>query len=281
MGAGGSSSALLLRALRSDSCCAAEAAGAGSKGSARGAGLGLCVRGAWARDCAAAEGAAATERHSRKGLRRQARSGRAFAPAATATAASPSALFLARRVARICWPGCSVRFCSEEATAPRFAFVGHLLPTVISPSARRACASPGSWEWSLAGLDADSARCCVRDSAPRSAYAPGAGNGRAQARQRFFCFFLPVRAAETLRGDREPLHGVLISFGFFFDDAELPGNHRVVRALIKLGKFRFCVGAVLRFADTRLNLPPVSHGGHCSSRLRDRPTKGMLARCAP
>ena len=145
----------------------------------------------------------------------------------------------------------------------------------ISPSANCACASAGSSECSLARLDCGLRGILRDENRFRGRLRSGYWQWSAQARQCFFCFFLPVRAAESFRGDREPLHGVLISFGFLFDDTELPGDHRVAGALIQLGKFCFCVGAVLRFANTRLNLPPISHGGHCSSRLCDRPRKGM------
>jgi hypothetical protein len=81
----------------------------------------------------------------------------------------------------------------------------------------------------------------------------------AEARQRFFGLLPPVGAAESLRSNRVPAPRFVFVFGFFFDRAELPRNHCVARALVKLVEFRLRVGAVLRLANARLDLPPISH----------------------
>lgn len=86
------------------------------------------------------------------------------------------------------------------------------------------------------------------------------GDLESQANQRFLRFFLPLRAAEALSGGGVPLRGLLGAPDLFFDGAELPRNHGVARALIKLGKLRERVGAGFGLADTSLNLAPVCHG---------------------
>lgn len=82
-----------------------------------------------------------------------------------------------------------------------------------------------------------------------------------EASQRFFRFFLPLRAAEMLRGGGVPFRGLVRAAALFFDDAELPGDHGITRALIQLRKLRQRVGAGLRLANASLNLAPVAHGG--------------------
>ena len=95
----------------------------------------------------------------------------------------------------------------------------------------------------------------------------GSGSGQfdTQARQGFFGFLFPISAAETLRGDDVPAARFFVATGFFFNRAEFPCHHRVARTLIKLGKFGWRVWAVLRLADARLNLSPISHGRDCSA----------------
>ena len=91
----------------------------------------------------------------------------------------------------------------------------------------------------------------------------GRRNGQlhAQSRERVRCLLLPIAAAEALRGDRVPLDGLVVSRGFLFNRSELPRNHGVAGTLEKFRKLCRRVGAVFRFADSRLNLAPVSHGG--------------------
>ncbi len=89
----------------------------------------------------------------------------------------------------------------------------------------------------------------------------GRRNFQAQPREGFFGFFLPVGAAKTLRGNGVPVAGFACVFRFFFEGAQFPRDHRVVRAIKKLGKFRGCVSAVFGLAYPGLNLSPVSHVG--------------------
>ena len=83
----------------------------------------------------------------------------------------------------------------------------------------------------------------------------------AEAHKRFLGSLFPVGAAEALRSDGVPTNRFVVSSRLFLDRPKLPRHHRVARALEKLGELRGCVGAVFGFADPRLDLPPVGHGG--------------------
>src|ERR1700675_639775 len=91
----------------------------------------------------------------------------------------------------------------------------------------------------------------------------GRRNGQlhAQSREGVRCLLLPIATAEALRSDRVPLHGLVVSRGFLFNRSELPRHHGVAGTLEKFRKLCRRVGTVLRFADSRLNLAPVGHGG--------------------
>src|SRR5579875_988280 len=82
---------------------------------------------------------------------------------------------------------------------------------------------------------------------------------RAQPRQCLFGFFPPIGAPESLRGDRVPLCGLVLTRGFFFDCAEFPRNHRVAGALIQFREFRRRIAPVLCLANSRLDLTPICH----------------------
>lgn len=216
-------------------------------------------------------------RRIRESLRRQSRSGWTFATASAAATTSAASLLPAGRVA-LNYSGAGRRRGIGKMHGLHFDRISGIVHGIFGNLAERQLRLRFS---GVVRVFSGAARCGLRGVLRHKNWFRGGLRSwywqwSSQARQCFFCFFLPVRATESFRGDRKPLHGVLISFGFLFDDTELPGDHRVAGALIQLGKFRFCVGAVLRFANTRLNLPPISHGGHCSSRVRSRPTKPML-----
>ena len=60
-------------------------------------------------------------------------------------------------------------------------------------------------------------------------------NRRAKPDKPFFRFLLPLRAAESLGGRREPLDGVGSRARFFIKLPKLERHHGVVRALIQCG----------------------------------------------
>ncbi len=82
-----------------------------------------------------------------------------------------------------------------------------------------------------------------------------------QAYQGLFSFFLPVGTAEVLGCNRVPVPCLLFVLGLFFKRAEFPCDHRITGACIKIGELGGSVGAVFGFADSSLDLSPVSHVG--------------------
>ena len=84
-------------------------------------------------------------------------------------------------------------------------------------------------------------------------------NLKPEARQRFFGLLPPVGATKSLRRNRVPVPRFVFVFGFFFDHGKLPRYHCIARALEKFVELCLRVGAVLRLADARLNLTPISH----------------------
>jgi len=82
---------------------------------------------------------------------------------------------------------------------------------------------------------------------------------RAESNQSIVRLGLPVRSAETLRGDRVPANGFGGVARAFFYAGQLERRHRVARALKKLGELRRGFAAGLGLADAGLYLSPVAH----------------------
>ncbi len=172
----------------------------------------------------------------RKSLRRKGRCGRAFAPAST-TAAPPAAPL----------PFFSIAIAGGSGWLRIGLGGGRLIRGI----------------WNFAQRENRSRLFTfLRPGCGRLSAGCRAGNrqGETQPRERFFGFLFPIGTAKALSGDCVPAPRFLVVLGLLFDCGELPRHHSVASTVEKLGKLCVCVGAIFRFADPRLDLPPISHG---------------------
>jgi hypothetical protein len=84
-------------------------------------------------------------------------------------------------------------------------------------------------------------------------------NRDAQTGQCFLSFHLPLRPPETLGSGRVPPCRLLILPALFMVAGELKRHHGVARTLIERCELSRRIGGYFGFADTRLDLAPVTH----------------------
>ncbi len=82
---------------------------------------------------------------------------------------------------------------------------------------------------------------------------------RSQPRQSFFRFLLPLAAPEPLRGNRIVANRSFEVSCLLLDHRHFPRHHPVMCFGEQLAQLDEWIGAGFRFADSCLNLSPVSH----------------------
>ena len=84
-------------------------------------------------------------------------------------------------------------------------------------------------------------------------------NRSTQSRQRFFCFCAPLRAAKALRCGGIPASGLGVIPSFLLPRRQLERDHRVTSALVQFRQLRRRITAGFSFANSCLDLSPISH----------------------
>jgi hypothetical protein len=82
---------------------------------------------------------------------------------------------------------------------------------------------------------------------------------RAQAPEGFFGFRFPFSAAKALSSGGVPSNSLIVPLRLLFDGGNFERDHGITGFRVELREFGSSVGAVLSFADARLNLTPIGH----------------------
>jgi hypothetical protein len=85
-------------------------------------------------------------------------------------------------------------------------------------------------------------------------------NRGAETSERFRNFLFPFDAAKSFAGGCIPAHGFFDVPHFLLKHTQLEGHHSIVSFFEEFREFLRGFGAVFRFANARLDLPPIGHG---------------------